>query len=133
MPRLFFYGTLMDADLRLAIAGCEMTVEPAWLDGFRCVPVAGADYPMLVASPRHRVEGLLTQDIGKRVLGRLIRYEGGEYRLEKRTVRVASGRLTEAGVFFTRPGIRGRLHQDWDLSLWQRRHKGRFLNRMPAA
>ncbi|CAA6604775.1 conserved hypothetical protein [Rhodospirillaceae bacterium LM-1] len=133
MARLFFYGTLLDADLRRAVAGCEMMVEPAWLNGFRRVPVKAAAYPMLVASPRHRVDGLLTQEIGKRVLDRLIRYEGGEYRLVKRMVQGADGRLAEAGIFFTHPGIQGRLHQDWDLSVWQRRHKRKLVSRKPAA
>ena len=45
--RFFFYGTLMDADIRRAVLGVRALApaERATLDGWRRVKKAGVSYP----------------------------------------------------------------------------------------
>jgi len=57
--RLFFFGTLLDRELREAVLGRAPpagAVEPAVACGFRRVAVAGRPYPMLVAAAAGRVD-----------------------------------------------------------------------------
>ncbi len=130
--RLFFYGTLMDGDVRRAIAGRPVAVATASLQGYRRVPVAGRTYPMLVPCQGQRVEGLLAEDIDTRELNRLIRYEGPEYRIRTLMVQRHDGKELPALVFLARPGIAGACHQDWELAVWQRCHKRLFFSRKLA-
>ncbi|TAN47303.1 MAG: gamma-glutamylcyclotransferase, partial [Rhodospirillales bacterium] len=96
--RLFFYGTLMDDDVRKAIVGRPVDVAAASLQGYRRVPVAGRTYPMLVPCQGQCIEGLLADGIDARELKRLIRYEGPEYRIHTLMVQdqpaLARDRLT---------------------------------------
>jgi gamma-glutamylcyclotransferase (GGCT)/AIG2-like uncharacterized protein YtfP len=125
--RFFFYGTLMDADLRRQVLGREIVIEPAVALGFRRVGVAGRGYPMLLPYGPGRVEGLLA-DMDDEAVRRLTRYEGPEYRTAVIEVLVKGGRL-EASVFLCHPGIAddGR---PWSLETWRRRHKRDVLRRV---
>jgi hypothetical protein len=59
--RFFFYGTLIDADVRRLVLGrlAPDEVEPATLSGWRRVKLAGVTYPGIVPDAKGWVEGVL--------------------------------------------------------------------------
>jgi hypothetical protein len=135
--RYFFYGTLLDPDVRRLVLGSPAASGvPARLGGFRRVGVAGRSYPTLVPVPDGSVEGLVVDTITPRQRVRLVAFEGREYREIVRTVMLADGDEREARLFVSRRPARVALH--WSLALWQRREKDRFLralagNAMPPS
>jgi hypothetical protein len=132
MGALFFYGTLMDADLRQLVAGRRIETLPAWLSGFRRVPVAGRDYPMLTAAPSHVIEGVYAASINRASRERLCRYEGREYRVGSVTVVLSDGLPRKAGAFMALPGVPGDLRKDWDFEAWRNKSKKKLISLMLA-
>lgn len=124
--KLFFYGTLMDADVRELVCGEALEVEPAMAQGFRRVLVAGRHYPMLLPHASGWVEGSLASGLSAETVHRLQVYEGWEYGLHPIKVRTASGHAVMAHVFLCPPHIAPQM-RDWGLERWQRRHKRTFL------
>lgn len=124
---LFFYGTLMDSEVRDMVCGRPLdAVEPAIAQGFRRVFVAGRHYPMLLPHASGWVEGTLVTGLDALTIHRLQVYEGWEYSLQPIKVRAASGHMVMAHVFLCPPTIAPR-KRDWRLDEWQRRHKRAFL------
>ena len=124
---LFFYGTLMDAEVRELVCGKPLdAVEPAIAQGFRRVFVAGRHYPMLLPHASGWVEGTLVRGLDTETVHRLQVYEGWEYTLQPIKVRSSAGSMVMAHVFLCPPGIAPK-KQDWRLDQWQRRHKRTFL------
>ena len=129
---LFFYGTLMDADVRrLALgAGAEgLRLEAARLYGYRRMAKRRSTAPVLVPRPGAWVEGILARGLDRRQVARLRHFEGCNYRLTPCAVRVGGGHEAGALVFL---GV-GRLPLNrlaWRLAPWQRRHKRAFLRLM---
>ncbi len=122
---MFFFGTLMDADILAIILGRSLPAsgrEAAFLRGWRRVHVAGRPYPMLVSHPGGRVEGLLVHGLGERDCARLSYYEGWEYVTEPVTVRTLSGKTLATEMFTCSSGILADTH-DWKPDVWQRKHK----------
>ena len=81
---LFFFGTLMDADVRALVLGPEYSdheVRRAWLRGFRRVFMPGRTYPMLLPHPHGRVEGILVGGLSVEAVRRLSTFEGPDYHL----------------------------------------------------
>ncbi|MBX9634916.1 MAG: gamma-glutamylcyclotransferase [Magnetospirillum sp.] len=125
--KLFFYGTLMDAEVRELVCGRPLdAVEPAIAQGFRRVFVAGRHYPMLLPHASGWVEGTLVTGLDALTVHRLQVYEGWEYSLHPIKVRTNSGHMVLAHVFMCPPSI-APLKRDWRLEEWQRRHKRTFL------
>jgi gamma-glutamylcyclotransferase (GGCT)/AIG2-like uncharacterized protein YtfP len=133
--RFFFYGTLMDADVRRAVLGrrAPRIVTPAVLEGWRRVLVAGASYPAIVRRAGARVDGVLARGIDAAAARRLDRYEGAEYVAIEAAVRTSSRSTpVTATVFVPRPGhVRIRAGK-WDVDVWRRRRKRRFLAKLSA-
>jgi Gamma-glutamyl cyclotransferase, AIG2-like len=129
--RFFFYGTLMDEDVRRAVLGVRALAptESAILEGWRRVKMAGASYPMIVRARNHRVDGILMHGIDRRAHEMLQLYEGDEYAMIGVVV-AAAGAMVSARMFVPRPGLPVRGRGPWDLATWQRRHKRRFLGAM---
>lgn len=128
MPAFFFYGTLMDADIRNAVLGRftkSETVTPACLPGWRRVGLRGRSYPVIVPAAGAAVDGLavsFAEDAERPVTDLLTAFEGHEYDL-------ASLELSSGDVVSVFAGAR-RCHptgRAWSLSDWQRRHKRAFL------
>lgn len=71
---LFVYGTLMDPELVRALTGRTFATEPATLQGYRKVEVAG-HYPYIEASESELVEGALILDVDRNALAVLDDYE----------------------------------------------------------
>lgn len=138
--RFFFYGTLIDAEVRRAVLGLHAPrrVEPACLRGWRRVPVRGRSYPVIVADRTASVEGVLVCGLSPAARRRLERYEDSDlYALAELDVHPQGrGRPVRGLVFIAKAAGASRGSGSWDLATWQRRHKRRFLltlGRRPAA
>jgi len=128
--RLFFFGTLIDADVRQAVVGRPLPVETATAAGFVRVFIAGRTYPMLLPKATGRVGGVLTPPLEDAALRRLNAYEGPEYRLRPITVETATGTVT-AHAYFCRHGVAaGR--REWRFEDWLRREKRSWVPRIVA-
>ncbi len=128
--RFFFFGTLMDADVRALVLGRAMPADaigPATILGFRRVFVADRSYPMLTPERRGRVDGLLAHGLDGAAKARIGHFEGDEYRFEARAVCLAGGASTDALVAMVRKGVVPS-PRSWELVPWQRRHKRGFLS-----
>lgn len=126
--RFFFYGTLIDADVRRLVLGrlAPDDVEPAILRGWRRVKLAGVTYPGIVSDAKGRVEGVLARGLGRMARRRLERYEGDEYALVPAAVAAANGKTVAAQMFVSGQALK-RASGVWTIADWQRRHKRRFL------
>lgn len=125
----FFYGTLLDPDIRrlvLGPGGDKLRLEPAWLRGFERLGIRGASIPVVLPQRGASVEGVLVRGIDRRLARRLRHFEGSGYRLVSRRVRLAHGQQAPALVFLGAGRIRAR-RVPWRLADWQRRHKRAFL------
>ena len=133
MPRarnsttFFFYGTLLDADVRAAVLGKHAdaaVVVPDVLAGWRRVGLRGRTYPVIVPSSGATVDGLAVSfaaGAGSTVTDLLISFEGPEYEVE--TVVLSSG---SAASVFTGSRHCHPSGRPWLLSHWERRHKRAF-------
>jgi hypothetical protein len=129
--RFFFYGTLIDADVRRAVLGplAPRRVEPASLRGWRRVPVRGKTYPVIVADPTAQVDGVLARGLNAASKHRLERYEDADlYALAGLDV-LPTGRTrpVPAQVFVAKAAGARSAPGEWEIETWQRRHKRRYL------
>lgn len=133
--RFFFYGTLLDRDVTALVLGRRLspqTYTEASLPGHARRRVQGATYPIVIEDPCDEVSGAIVSGLSKRDVAHLAAYEGPGYRVVPLRVKVR-GRLTEVSVF---EPIQTRLkpsREPWDLTLWQRRHKRSFVDRLRRA
>ncbi|MSO81551.1 MAG: gamma-glutamylcyclotransferase [Alphaproteobacteria bacterium] len=99
--RFFFYGTLMDPDLRAAVLGpaaARLVLVPAVLAGFRRVHAPGQSWPVLIHCAGARVDGVVV-DVDQPSARRLVRYEGPAYRLVRCFVCTVAGVTFHAVLF----------------------------------
>lgn len=128
--RFFFYGTLMDADIRRAVLGDRApdTVEPATLLGYRRVAAANGAYPMLLKANGYEVDGVVARGLDKVARARLDRYEGDEYELIDVDVATREKRDLRALVYMPARDNAPRMSLGpWTLDMWQRRFKRELL------
>lgn len=127
--RFFFYGTLMDVDVRRLVLGrhAPAQVEPARLAGWQRFPVAGTSYPAIRRDPPAAVDGVLVRGLDAGAHALLERYEGDGYATLLVEVETATGRRVAAHVFAPRPKRIRRGRGAWDFADWLRRHKRRFI------
>ena len=126
---MFFFGTLMDADILAVVVGrlpLPREREVAFLRGYRRVYVAGRPYPMLIPHGAGRVEGLLVSGLSDREYERLGFYEGWEYVTAPVTVRTLAGRAVETEMFTCSDGVLSD-DRDWKLDLWLRKYKAETM------
>ena len=129
--RVFFYGTLLDADIRRAVLLdlCDnLTMTPAELPRFRRVTARDSDYPVLVPCPSGRVKGYLADGLDLSGLARAAYFEGATYHPVQRAVRDSSGRWKTAWLFLPVTPRRHASRTSWDLIRWQRQRKRRVLS-----
>ena len=75
--RFFFYGTLLDAQVRALVIGRRATrLQPATLAGYHRVGIVGVSYPMLVPDSDGRVEGGLSPRLNRAAARRIAAYCG---------------------------------------------------------
>lgn len=129
--RIFFFGTLMDPDVRRLVIGRDLApeqVEPAVIEHFRRVHVARRNYPMLLPHASGWVDGLLAHQLDPEAVRRLTAFEGPEYHLVAITVADLRGHLTKACAFLCDRRVQAD-HRRWQFQTWQRRYKRPFLRR----
>ncbi len=127
--KLFFFGTLMDADVCDLVCGRRLDrIEPATVRGFRRVYISGSHYPMLLRHPLGWVDGVLVRDVDARTVHRLQVYEGWEYDLHPLQVHTSTGETVMAHVFMCTPRVNADI-REWRLDQWQRRHKRTTLTK----
>jgi hypothetical protein len=133
--RFFFYGTLLDLDVAALVLGRRLPPHAfvaASLPGHARRRAKGASYPVVVRDPRGEVSGAVVGGLSCRDVARLAAYEGPGYRVVPLRVKVA-GAVTTVSVF---EPVQSRLQpsrEQWDLALWQRRHKRAFVTRLRRA
>jgi len=127
----FFYGTLMDPDVRalvLSPAMRDVAVEAAVLEGYRRVFMRGRVYPVVIPARSLRGEGVVARGLGPTDGVRLAKFESDEYDEVTRDVMLPTGECLPARVF-----VAGRratpTARSWELGDWQRRHKQAFCRR----
>lgn len=128
--QFFFYGTLMDADLRRLVVGdvvdARLAIRQGVLIGYRR-RVARDDYfPMLVPAAGGRVTGLLVDGLRGHALTRIAQFEGEEYVPRfARAVDRDGGRVRACLFLPSRPILVGRCA--WNFRRWQREYKARHM------
>ena len=108
-----------------------LELVPASLDGFRRVRALAASYPLLVPSIGASVIGRLLARPSMTDLVRIDHFESGEYRAERRTIRLDGGSACEAWLYVGLPHLVPS-EEPWDLAAWQRQHKAAFLAQCDA-
>ncbi|MEQ8165041.1 MAG: gamma-glutamylcyclotransferase family protein [Alphaproteobacteria bacterium] len=125
---LFFYGTLLDADIRHRVLGRAIPDDrliPASVADYRRLAVPGRPYPGAVPDRGATLSGAVLRGVGVRDRARLTRYEGSEYLFRSVMAEFGDGSICQVGlfVFRRRRGLGG----EWDLETWQRVHKPAYL------
>lgn len=128
---LFFFGTLMDADVLAKVVDRPVAREalrPGRLAGFRRMRGLNVTYPVLVPARMSSVAGRLWPDAGRRDIHRINHFESGEYRAELHPVVDALGTVHRAWLFIglDRAPMAASA-EPWRLEAWQREHKSTFM------
>jgi hypothetical protein len=127
--RFFFYGTLLDADIRAIVFPHlidTLEVRGAELPGFRRVAAKDGPYPVLRPDPTAKVTGALAEGVDLPGLARAAHFEGARYRPALRRITDARGAALEAWLFLPET-YRLASRRGWDLGRWQRRQKRHML------
>ncbi len=105
MKSLFFYGTLCFRPLLdLVLAGESYRAEPATLADHAVYWAQDQIFPLIVAEPGARADGIVLTGLSDQAIARLNHYEGGfAYRLQDMHVDAAAGPVI-AQVYFPEPG-----------------------------
>ena len=121
---LFAYGTLRDADLRAAVLGRHVTLDPptpATAIGYRCVYLFHRFYPGLVKTRDSVAEGVLLSGLSAAAIARLDAYEGDEYRRATLAVKTAKGdHIAHCYLHIVAPKPTA---LSWTLAEWTTQHK----------
>ncbi len=132
--RYFFYGTLLDADVRSWILGAwigRRALLQAVLPRYRRVYLRGRAYPVVVPARGHEVAGLVALGLDRQAAANLAAFESDEYVAADRPVRLADGTVLGARVFLASRLARP-TDRDWTVDTWQRLHKAGFARRHRA-
>lgn len=100
--RFFFYGTLIEPEILHAVL-CRPIARAhrrnAVLHGYHRVYRRGASYPVIVADAASEVEGIVISELTARDVALLRAYEGPEYIVDERSVRLSGDGFVRAKVF----------------------------------
>jgi hypothetical protein len=128
--RLFFYGTLLDPDVRAAVIGpraSHVTVTPARLADWRRRRARGKSYPIILQAPGEHVPGVVTSVLDADAVERLTRYEGPGYGLYDCQPVLEDGSAVPARVFQPTERLAAD-DAEWDLAAWQATEKSKWLS-----
>lgn len=126
----FFYGTLMDPEVLMAVASLNDTpqLQDAWIDGFTMKMWTGI-YPVLLPSnetgPQSRIHGKIWRATTLAQCLRLQEYESSAYEHADCQIQCRDGKSVNGLVFIWA----GHSESDelvegtFDLETWQQRHK----------
>lgn len=127
----FFYGTLRDAAVRHAVLGPAadaLDAVSARLAGYRCAPVEGGRYPVLVPQVGATAEGIVLTGVDLTAAARTSFFEdeGYDYGVTEVAVETAVDGARPAWAYLSTgrlaPGA-GR----WSIEAWRRRHRAAFV------
>ena len=126
--KFFFYGTLIEPEilhavLRRPVARAQR--RNAVLHGYRRVHRRGASYPVIVADAASEVEGIVVSELTTRDVILLRAYEGPEYIVDERSVRLSGDGFVRAKAFLP-CGTYEASHVPWTLEEWRRRYAHTF-------
>lgn len=130
--RFFFYGTLIDPDVRRIVLGARAAraaqTRAAELRGWTRRAVRGVSYPIILPRAGGSVSGVLVSGLDARSRRQLEAYEGADYEVVTVAVSLDGGRLERALVFAANRC--GRLKPDtatWSYEAWCATEKSGFL------
>lgn len=130
--RFFFYGTLIDPDVRRVVLGARAAaaihLRDAVLPNWERRAMRGVSYPVILARAGGRVAGMLASGLDARGRRRLVAYEGEGYDLVR--VDVVLGDATTKPALVFAPSLGGPLKPDtasWCYARWARESKRAFM------
>lgn len=132
MRTFFFYGTLIDQDVRRAVLGPvadSMEPEPATLIGWHRVRLQGRDYPVIVPRRGAAVEGCIVGGLPASAVAKLVRFEGAEYSLTQVEIVGESGEPMKAHTFVG-SGQTPPSSIPWRYDEWRGSERPAFLRRV---
>lgn len=124
----FFYGTLVDAEVRALVIGRAMAAEPARLLDHATVPVGRGRFPMIVHRTGAVAPGVVCREASLDEAARLSYFEseGRDYDARRLDVVVDGAAAIGAWVYVPTPRLK-RGPGRWDFERWCRFEKPRFL------
>lgn len=128
MASFFFYGTLLDADVRRLVLGRDLdpaSLHDAVLAGHRVSRARGKTYPILAAKRGAKAHGLVASHLDDRDAARLFHYEDDGYRTVELDLAAPHGRV-KAWAFMPGPRMKA-LPVDWSYAGWSRNVKARVM------
>ena len=134
--RFFFYGTLMDPDVRAIVLGREASlaahVRDAVLFDWERRSTRGVSYPVVVQKPGEHVNGVIVSGLDTLSRRALVAYEGPFYQLMRVNAYVSNG-PREALLFA--PGAESPLEPEmsgWSYPHWAMKYKKTFVAELIA-
>jgi len=127
----FFYGTLMDPDIRMQVLGRPVTARPAVARGYRAYRHARATYPVLRPAPHGSAPGVVVDGLTEADAARLHWYEGPEYHCRRIEV-IAPGNCSVSAWAFVGTDTVPVSSAQWNFKAWQSRHRTPFLRQLRA-
>jgi hypothetical protein len=127
----FFYGTLVDADVRRLVLGREVSdaaVQPAELAGFQRYAVQQQPFPAAVPQQGATVDGVIMPGASLSDAAMLTCFEGSDYEAQlcRVTSSAAGGRDQDAWVFVASDRV-PRGEPSWSIDDWRAQHKPAFF------
>ena len=129
MARFFFYGTLLDEDVRRATLGREPApadIVAVRLAGHRVARAVGRAYPVLAPEAGSVAAGVMVCGIREGEAARLFHYEDSGYDAVELPVVDGRGRTRLAWVFMPGRSLAA-MADSWSFAEWQAHHKARVL------
>ena len=129
--RFFFYGTLMDPDVRAIVLGREASlsahVRDAVLFDWERRASSGVSYPVVIPRPGEHVNGLIVSGLDTMSRRALVAYEGPFYQLMRVNAYVSNG-AREALLFAPAQGSPLTPEPTgWSYPNWVVTHKKTFI------
>ncbi|RDD62827.1 gamma-glutamylcyclotransferase family protein [Ferruginivarius sediminum] len=121
----FFYGTLMDDELRGALAGAKdatLRITPGTLLNHRRCRARFGNYPVVIPQPGGRLSGLFVEGVDAHLALWIAHYEGPGYVPARVSAVDHAGQRLRPWAFMplTRQDAS---REPWDLQAWQRHDK----------
>ena len=119
MPHVFAYGTLQLEEIVHRLCGKTFKSSPAKLFSYRRQQVKGCDYPAILPSENHLVDGTLIFDVDDLSMQKLIYFEGDEYKMVDEVVQ-SGNKKVKAKVFVWKNSPRLLSKNDWNLEQFKK-------------
>jgi Gamma-glutamyl cyclotransferase, AIG2-like len=135
MLDFFFYGTLLDPDIRRLVLRRDVPSDrifPATLAGYRRFKVFDAPYPAAIRHPGAEIDGSVVRGLDALDAGRLDNFEGDDYFAALCPVKLSGGESGDDGpeevwVFIATDRV-PLTQAAWSLDAWQLTDKRDFID-----